>query len=52
MLNYGLRRGFESQVRIARRQLGLDTNLSYLHAMKGDRSSLLYDLMEPLRPKG
>jgi CRISPR-associated protein Cas1 len=40
----------ESQVRIASAMLGLDTSVSYLHAMKHGRSSLIYDLMEPLRP--
>lgn len=45
---YGL---LESQVRIACAVLGLDTRLSYLHAMQHSRESLIFDLMEPLRPR-
>ncbi len=50
ILNYGYA-VLESQVRIATAMLGLDANVSYLHAMKHGRSSLIFDLMEPLRPK-
>jgi len=50
ILNYGYA-VLESQVRIAAAMLGLDTSVSYLHAMKHGRSSLIFDLMEPLRPK-
>jgi len=50
ILNYGYA-VLESQVRIAAAMLGLDTSISYLHAMKHGRSSLIFDLIEPLRPK-
>lgn len=50
ILNYGYA-VLESQVRIASAMLGLDTSVSYLHAMKHGRPSLIFDLIEPLRPK-
>lgn len=50
ILNYGYA-VLESQVRIACAMLGFDTSVSYLHAMKHDRPSLIFDLIEPLRPK-
>ncbi len=50
ILNYGYA-VLESQVRIACAMFGFDTSVSYLHAMKHGRPSLIFDLIEPLRPK-
>lgn len=50
ILNYGYA-VLESQVRIASAMLGFDTSVSYLHAMKHGRPSLIFDLIEPLRPR-
>lgn len=49
ILNYGYA-VLESQVRIALGIYGFDFNVSYLHARQHRRDSLVYDLMEPLRP--
>lgn len=49
ILNYGYSI-LESQVRIALGIYGFDFNISYLHARQHRRDSLVYDLMEPLRP--
>ena len=35
---------------IARAQAGLDSTLGVLHAQRPGRPSLIFDLMEPLRP--
>jgi len=40
-----------SQVRIATVAQGLDQTISYLHACRPGRAALVYDLMEPLRPR-
>lgn len=50
MLNYAYR-VLESQVQIAALTAGLDPAISYLHSVKQGRMSLVYDLMEPLRPE-
>lgn len=50
ILNYGYA-VLESQVRIASAMLGFDTSVSYFHAMKHGRPSLIFDLIEPLRPR-
>lgn len=50
MLNYAYA-VLESQVRIATVSLGLDPTIGYLHARRPRRVSLVYDLMEPLRPR-
>jgi CRISP-associated protein Cas1 len=41
----------ESQVRIAAVAQGLDPTIGYLHASRPGRISMVYDLMEPLRPQ-
>ncbi len=41
----------ESQVRIAAVAQGLDPTIGYLHAHRPRRAALVYDLMEPLRPR-
>src|SRR5262249_6144829 len=41
----------ESQVRLATVAEGVDPTIGYLHAMRPGRAALVYDLMEPLRPK-
>lgn len=50
MMNYvyGM---LESQVRIAAVTAGLDPTQGFLHANRPGRVALVYDLMEPLRPK-
>lgn len=48
ILNYGYA-VLESQVRIACAIIGLDAGISYLHAAKDGRDSLVFDLIEPLR---
>jgi CRISPR-associated protein Cas1 len=50
VLNYAYA-ALESQVRIAAVGQGLDPTIGYLHARHPDRMALLYDLMEPFRPK-
>lgn len=41
----------ESQVRTATVAAGLDPTIGYLHACRPGRVALVYDLMEPLRPR-
>ncbi len=41
----------ESQVRIATVSAGLDPAIGYLHTCRPGRLALVYDLMEPLRPR-
>ena len=41
----------ESQVRITTLSLGLDPHVGYLHTSRPGRVALVYDLMEPLRPR-
>lgn len=50
MLNYSYA-VLESQVRIATVSKGLDPQIGYLHASRPGRVALVYDLMEPLRPR-
>jgi len=50
MLNYDYA-VLESQVRIAIAEDGLDPTIGYLHVYQPGRQGLLYDLMEPHRPK-
>ncbi len=50
LLNYGYA-VLESQVRIAIAAVGLDPTIGYLHVCQAGRSSFVYDLMEPHRPK-
>jgi CRISPR-associated protein Cas1 len=50
MLNYAYA-VLESQVRIASVAQGLDPTIDYLHACRPGRVALVYDLMEPLRPR-
>ncbi len=50
MLNYAYG-VLESQVRIAAVAAGLDPSIGYLHACRPGRVALVYDLMEPLRPR-
>ena len=50
MLNYGYA-VLESQVRIAIAEAGLDPTIGYLHVCQPGRDSLVYDLMEPYRPR-
>jgi CRISPR-associated endonuclease Cas1 len=50
MLNYGYA-VLESQVRIAIAEAGLDPTIGYLHVCQPGRASLVYDLMEPYRPR-
>lgn len=40
----------ESQVLISTIAAGLDPTIGYLHACRPERTALVYDLMEPLRP--
>ena len=49
MLNYGYA-VLESEVRIAVVRAGLDPEIGYLHSNRRGRLSLVYDLMEPMRP--
>jgi CRISP-associated protein Cas1 len=49
MLNYGYA-VLESEVRIGALKAGLDPEIGYLHANRKGRLSLVYDLMEPMRP--
>jgi CRISP-associated protein Cas1 len=49
MLNYGYA-VLESQVQIAVVSAGLDPTIGYMHAQHAERSALVLDLMEPLRP--
>jgi CRISPR-associated endonuclease Cas1 len=50
MLNYAYA-VLESQVRVAIAAHGLDPRIGVLHASQGGRDALVYDLMEPLRPR-
>lgn len=50
MLNYAYA-VLESQVRIATVAQGLDPAVGYLHTCRPGRATLVYDLMEPLRPQ-
>ena len=50
MLNYAYR-VLETQVKIATVAAGLDPTIGYLHTCRPGRMALVYDLMEPLRPK-
>lgn len=50
MLNYAYRM-LESQVLIAAISTGFDPTIGYLHVCRPGRAALVYDLMEPLRPK-
>jgi len=50
MLNYGYA-VLESQARIATIAQGLDPAIGYLHTFRPGRVSLVYELMEPLRPQ-
>jgi CRISPR-associated endonuclease Cas1 len=50
LLNY-LYALLESETLIAIRALGLDPGLGILHIDDSNRDSLVYDLMEPIRPK-
>ena len=49
MLNYAYR-VLESSTLIAATSVGLDPFIGFLHADRKGRASLVYDLMEPLRP--
>jgi CRISP-associated protein Cas1 len=50
MLNYAYV-VLESQVRIGTVAQGLDPTIGYLHSCRPLRVALVYDLMEPLRPR-
>jgi CRISPR-associated endonuclease Cas1 len=50
MLNYSYA-VLESKVRIATVSQGLDPTIGYLHTGRPGRVALVYDLMEPLRPR-
>ena len=50
LLNYAYRM-LESQVHIATIAAGLDPTIGFLHANREGRATLVYDLMEPLRPQ-
>jgi CRISPR-associated endonuclease Cas1 len=50
MLNYAYA-ALESEVRIALVGHGVDPTIGYLHASYPNRLALVYDLMEPLRPR-
>jgi CRISP-associated protein Cas1 len=50
MLNYAYK-VLETQVRIAAVLAGLDPTIGYLHDCRPGRLALVFDLMEPLRPK-
>jgi CRISPR/Cas system-associated endonuclease Cas1 len=41
----------ESEIRIAVASRGLDSTLGYIHASRSGLLALVYDLMEPLRPR-
>ncbi|MDQ3700136.1 MAG: CRISPR-associated endonuclease Cas1 [Chloroflexota bacterium] len=41
----------EGQVRTAAAAAGLDPTVGYLHSCHPGRAALVYDLMEPLRPR-
>ena len=49
MLNYAYR-VLESDTLLAATSMGLDPYIRFLHADRKGRTSLIYDLMEPLRP--
>lgn len=49
-LNYAYR-VLESQVLVATIAAGFDPTIGYLHTCRPGRMALVYDLMEPLRPK-
>lgn len=49
MLNYAFAL-LEGQVRLAAAEAGLVTNIGILHASRPNRSALILDLIEPLRP--
>jgi hypothetical protein len=49
MLNYGYSI-LEAEVRISVLTAGLDPEIGYLHTNRKGRLSVVYDLMEPLRP--
>ncbi len=50
MLNYGYA-VLEGQVRIAIAEAGLDPTIGYLHVNQPGRQALVYDFMEPHRPR-
>jgi len=50
MLNYAYR-VLETQIKIEAVAAGFDPTIGYLHACRPGRMALVYDLMEPLRPK-
>jgi CRISP-associated protein Cas1 len=50
MLNYAYA-VLEGQVRIATVSQGLDPTIGYLYSYRPGRVALVYDLMEPLRPR-
>src|SRR5262245_3979085 len=50
ILNYAYK-VLETQVKIASVAAGLDPTIGYLHTCRPGRMALVYDLMEPLRPK-
>lgn len=50
MLNYAYA-VLESQVRIEAVTQGLDPTIGYLHSCRRGRVALVFDLMEPLRPR-
>ena len=50
LLNYAYAL-LETEVRIAVVAAGLDPTIGYLHACRPGRMALVYDLMEPLRPR-
>jgi CRISPR-associated protein Cas1 len=49
MMNYAYA-VLESRVRVAVAEHGLDPEIGYLHTSRDGRQTLVYDLMEPLRP--
>jgi CRISP-associated protein Cas1 len=50
MLNYAYAL-LESQVMVAAAEHGLDISIGYLHSQFKRQNALVFDLMEPLRPK-
>jgi CRISP-associated protein Cas1 len=50
MLNYAYRI-LETQVKIATVSAGFDPTIGYLHVCRPGRMALVYDLIEPLRPR-
>lgn len=50
VLNYGYG-VLESRVRIAVAETGLDPTIGYLHVNTSGRAALVYDFMEPFRPR-